>query len=124
MKYAQLGLTYLFAFVFIVFGSNYYLQFLPLPPMEGVGGQYMGIIFNAKVLMIVKTLEILCGILIAANYYRALALSIMLPITINILLFHLLIAGDNPIMAFLLVAINIFLLYCHKDKFMGLFSAK
>jgi putative oxidoreductase len=107
-----LGLAYL------VFGANFFLHFLPMPPMAGDPGVFMGVMFKSGWLTFVKVLEILAGISLLSNQYSRLSAIIIMPITINIFLFHLLVAG-NPVMGIIMVLINAAILYGYKEDFKG-----
>jgi hypothetical protein len=72
---------------------------------------------------IVAIVEIVAGILIATNKYRALALVILFPIVLNALLFHVFLDPENMLPAILVVAMNLFLMYSSREKYAPLFQA-
>ncbi len=121
MKIATTVITYLVGLVYLVFGSNYFINFIPMPPMEGDTGAYMGLLFNSKYLLFVKLLEIIGAILLVANFKRALGVLILLPITVNILMFEVLIA-KQPGLGILLLILNLFLVYANREKLKGIWS--
>ena len=41
MKIAALVARYLLGFIFLVFGLNGFLHFIPMPPPSGVAGDFM-----------------------------------------------------------------------------------
>ena len=79
---------FLLGFIFLVFGLNGFLHFIPMPPPTGVAGQFLGAMFVSKYLLVVSGLQVISGALLLINRYVALALTIAGPIIVNILLFH------------------------------------
>jgi putative oxidoreductase len=42
MKYVVISARLLLGLMFAVFGSNAFLHFIPMPPMEGLPGDFIG----------------------------------------------------------------------------------
>jgi putative oxidoreductase len=114
--------TYLLALVYLVFGSNYFLHFIPMPPMEGNAGAFAGLLYSTGFLAFVKVLEVLLGLLLLLPATRRLALLLIAPISVNILLFELFIA-HQPGIGILLVLLNGFAIYQHRKSYMPIISA-
>jgi putative oxidoreductase len=79
---------FLLGLIFLVFGLNGFLNFIPMPPSSGVAGQFLGAMFVSKYLLFVFTIQLIGGFLLLINRYVPLALTILAPIIVNILLFH------------------------------------
>src|SRR6478672_2515784 len=79
---------FLLGLIFLVFGLNGFLHFIPMPPPSGVAGQFLGAMFVSKYLLVVSGLQAISGALLLINRYVPLALTILGPIIVNILLFH------------------------------------
>src|SRR5258707_5093490 len=79
---------FLLGLIFLVFGLNGFLHFIPMPPPSGVAGQFLGAMFVSKYLLVVSGLQVISGALLLINRYVPLALTILAPIIVNILLFH------------------------------------
>ncbi len=109
--------AFLLALVFIVFGSNYFLNFIPNQPMPGDAGTFIGLLFSTKYLLVVKVLEIVIGLLIVFPKTRALALLLIAPIVVNILLFEVLIAKMAGI-GIVLILLNAIAIYQLKEKYL------
>jgi putative oxidoreductase len=121
MKIVTLIITYLVGLVFLVFGSNYFLNFIPIPRSEGEVATYMMLLFNSKYLLFVKLLEIIGAVLLLTGFKRALGIFILLPITVNIVMFEVLIA-HQPGIGILILVFNLFLVYAHREKFQGIWQ--
>lgn len=107
---------YLLAIIYVVFGSNYFLHFIPMQPMAGNAGNFIGVLFTTKFLLLVKVIEVVLGILMLVPKTRALALLLIAPISVNILLFELLIA-QQPGIGILIVLINGIAIFQNRDKY-------
>jgi putative oxidoreductase len=79
---------FLLGFIFLVFGLNGFLHFIPMPPPSGVAGQFLGSMFVTKYLLFVFAIQLIGGVLLLVNRYVPIALTILGPIIVNILLFH------------------------------------
>jgi uncharacterized membrane protein YphA (DoxX/SURF4 family) len=95
MKIAVLVARILLGLVFLVFGLNGFLHFIPMPPPPGLAGQYMVALFVSHYLMAVFVLEVVGGALLLANRFVPLALILLGPVIVNIVLFHSLLAPEG-----------------------------
>ena len=57
MNYLKQAPTFLLAFVFIVFGANYFFNFLPMPETTGNVKAFFDLFYPTKYLLVIKTLE-------------------------------------------------------------------
>src|SRR4051812_37573221 len=78
----------LLGLLFTVFGLNGFLHFIPMPPPQGVAGQFMGVLFTSGYLVPIFALQTVGGALLLANRFVPLALAILAPIIVNNALFH------------------------------------
>src|SRR5258706_2858422 len=92
MKAASTIARYLAGLIFLVFGLNGFLHFIPFPPPSGVAGQFMGALFASHYVTFIFALQILAAVLLLANRFVPLALAILAPVIVNILAFHALMA--------------------------------
>jgi putative oxidoreductase len=81
---------FLLGLIFLIFGLNGFLHFIPMPPPSGVAGQFIGALFVSKHLLVVSALQVISGALLLINRHVPLALTILAPIIVNILLYHVL----------------------------------
>jgi putative oxidoreductase len=121
MQHLKQAATYLLALIYLVFGSNYFLKFLDMPPMEGTAGTFIGVIYSTSFLAFVKLLEIILALLLLLPGTRKLALILIAPISLNILLFELFIA-HQPGIGILLVLLNAFAIYQHRKYYMPMLA--
>jgi len=86
---------YLAGVIFLVFGLNGFLHFIPFPPPEGVAGQFMGALFVSHYLTVIFVVQIIAAILLLVNRFVPLALAVLAPVIVNILCFHVLMAPSG-----------------------------
>jgi putative oxidoreductase len=104
MKTASTVARYLAGVIFLVFGLNGFLHFIPLPPPSGVAGQFLGALFVSHYLTLIFALQVIGAVLLLANRYVPLALAILAPVIVNILSFHALMAPSGlPLALFVTV---------------------
>ncbi len=93
MKHLPTVAGALLGLAFVVFGLNFFLNFIPMPndpsPADAPHKLFMGALFPTGYLAFVKVLEILGGLLVAVPRTRNLGLLILGPIIVNILCFHI-----------------------------------
>jgi len=116
MKILQQAPSFLLALVFVVFGLNYFLNFITMPQQTGDAATFLGLIYSTGFLGFVKVLEVVIGALLFIKPLRALALLLIAPISLNILLFEVFIA-HKPGIGILLVALNVLAIYQHRSKY-------
>ena len=124
MKTASTVARYLAGVIFLVFGLNGFLHFIPLPPPSGVAGQFMGALFVSHYLTLIFALQVIGAVLLLANRYVPLALAILAPVIVNILSFHALMAPSGLPLA-LFVTVLWALIFVHvRSAFTGLFQSR
>jgi hypothetical protein len=121
MKNVVLIARILLGVIFVAFGLNAFLHFLPKPMPPGIAGQFVGAMFQSHFILFVSTLEIISGALLLVNFYVPLALAILAPIIVNIILFLILLppVGWQP--GVLAAILWVFLFFHYRKHFSGLF---
>jgi putative oxidoreductase len=120
MKIATILARSLLGLVFVVFGANKFLHFLPNPPMQGPGAQFMGAMFETHYIYVVATCEVVGGLLLLTGRYLPLGLTIVGPVIVNILSFHIFMDNSGLPIALVVAALALFLLWRHREHFTGL----
>ncbi len=68
MKYVTMIARYLLGLMFLVFGSNVFLKFIPMGPMPaGLAGQFMGALFAAHYFYVVGAIMVVSAILLSGE---------------------------------------------------------
>lgn len=122
MKKVILAARLILGAVFVVFGLNYYLKFLPMPAMDGFAAQFMGALAKSGFLQVVKIIEILGGALLISGRYAPLGLALLLPVIANIVLFDIFLAKAFNPAGVLVAALATFLLIVWRRNFCPIFG--
>jgi putative oxidoreductase len=115
---------FLLGLIFLVFGLNGFLHFIPMPPPSGVAGQFLGAMFVSKYLLVVSGLQVISGALLLINRYVPLALTILGPIIVNILLFHGLMSPAGIGLAVFVTILWGVVFVSVRSAFAGIFQAR
>ena len=105
--------------LFLFGGISYFLHFGETPPLPADAISYMKLLESSGVMKVVKVLEIIGGALILFPSKRALGLTILAPISMNILLFELCLA-HTPSVGVALTVLSGIIAYQERDKFKAL----
>lgn len=120
-KFTQI-VRILLGLILIVFGVNKMYSFIPLPQPPQAAGDFMSSLADTGyILTVVAIFEILIGLMLIFRIWVPFALLLLVPISVNILLFHLFL--DIPAIgtALLVVVLNAILLYKYRVKYKPLF---
>ena len=105
MKIASLIARIFLGLIFLVFGLNGFLHFIPMPPPTGVAGQFFGSIFASHYWGVIFGVQVLGGLLLLFNRFVPLALVILGPVIVNIFFFHALMAPAGLPLAIVVVGL-------------------
>jgi uncharacterized membrane protein YphA (DoxX/SURF4 family) len=114
----------LLGLAFTIFGLNFFLNFLPQPPMDPVAGGFVGALVAGKYLTVVKVVEVVAGLSLLANRFVPLALALLAPPLIGILVFHAVYAPSGLILPIVLVALEGFLAWTYRAAFAPMLQAR
>ncbi|MFT3925188.1 MAG: DoxX family protein [Myxococcales bacterium] len=123
-RWAPAAARLLLGLVFVVFGSNYFLNFLPSPPpmperaLTFVGG----LIAGGYVFPVIKSIEIAAGLMLLSNRFVPLALTLLAPIIVNIAAVHYLLAPAFALPTVIL-GLELFLAYSYRGAFAPMLRA-
>lgn len=124
MKIATLIARILVGLVFFVFGLNPFLHFIPAVLPADLGGQFLNLLFQSHYVLFVGAVQVAGGALLLINRYVPLALTLLGPVIVNILLYHLLLSHPGGPLAIFVAILWGFLFYRYRQNFSGLFVQK
>lgn len=113
-KILPLVLKIILALPMVVFGANKLFGFMPMPEpanaevaavMAAIGGSYLGTLLGLT--------EIIGGILLFVK--ERLGLLVLLPVTLNIVVFHLVHDPAGSAVGVIVFAINVYLIFKNKE---------
>jgi hypothetical protein len=124
MRYIPIVAGVLLGLLFVASGVVVLFNLVPMPPMpEGTPpAHFMAAFMPTGYMTFVKALEVLGGVLVAVPRTRSLGLLVLGPIIVNIIAFHLFVAGDKladpSVIVIALMAA--YLLWVERKAFAGL----
>ncbi len=114
----------LLGLLFLVFGLNGFLNFIPAPPPTGLAGQFIGAMYVSHYLAAVFVLQIVAGGLLLANRFVPAALTILGALLVNIVLFHAFMAPAGFAPAVIAVTLWSIVFARERAAFLPLLAAK
>jgi putative oxidoreductase len=123
MKTASRIARYLLGLIFLVLGLNGFHNFLHMPGPTGVAAQFFGAIFVSHFYVIIFLLQIVPALLLLANRYVPLALTILGPIIFNIVCIHAFMAPAGLPLAVFVTVLWGLVAYSARSAFSGIFAA-
>jgi uncharacterized membrane protein YphA (DoxX/SURF4 family) len=121
MKIATLIARILLGLVFVVFGANFFLHFIPQPPPPpGLAGDYVKVFAASGYMYVVGVLQLLSGLLLLIGRFVPLALTVLAAMIFNILVFHILMAPEGLPIAIVVAVLDVFLIWSYRDRFAGI----
>jgi putative oxidoreductase len=124
MKIAVLIARILLGLIFVVFGVNFFYPFMPSPPpTNDAAGAFSGGLFGSGYFFqYMKVLEIIGGIALLANRFTAFFLLVLLPISLNIFLYHAILAPAGTPMGAGIIILNVFLCVAYFKYYKSVFT--
>jgi putative oxidoreductase len=124
MKIATVIARLLLGLIFVVFGSNAFLNFIPMPPIpQTLAGDYMRVCSASGYIYIIGAMQVVGGLLLLIGRFVPLGLTILAAIIFNILAFHGLMAPEGFGPGLVVTALEVFLLWRYRAAFAGLLRA-
>jgi len=121
MKIATIIARSLLGLIFVVFGLNMFLHFIPLPPLpEGPAQGFMTALFVSHYYYVVGALQVVGGLLLFTSRWVPLGLALLGPVIVNIVCFHAFMAPAGLPMASVVSLLALFLLWRYRENFAGL----
>src|SRR5437899_8918094 len=118
MKILTIIARILLGLVFVVFGSNFFLNFIPMPPPPpGLAGDYFKVFAASGYMYVVGAMQLLSGLLLLIGRFVPLALTILAAMIFNILVFHILMNTEGLRMAIVVAVLALFLVLRYSDAF-------
>ncbi len=124
-KYLPTAARLFLGLVFTVFGLNFFLHFIPTPPPAPRAAAFAGALFSSGYLFpLLKTTEVIAGLLLLSGRFVPLALAVVAPIVINIVGFHLFLAPSGLPLALAMLATELYLSWTYRAAFAPMLRAR
>jgi len=117
----------LLGLMFLVFGLNGFLNFIPQPkdPIPEGAMAFAGAMMKTGYLFqLVKGTEVVVGALLLVNRFVPLALVILAPVLVNIVAFHVFLAPSGLGLLAVIVALDLYLAWTYRSAFRAVLAAR
>jgi uncharacterized membrane protein YphA (DoxX/SURF4 family) len=110
--------------IFTVFGLNGFLHFIPQPPTTAEAGAFgAALAATGYMFPLIKVTEIIAGVLLLAGRAVPFALTLLAPVVVNIVLFHLFLDPAGSALGLLTLALGLYLAWTERAAYAPLFSS-
>ena len=121
MKVATIVARVLLGLMFVVFGSNIFLHFIPMPEQKpSLATDFSKALMESHYVYVIGFLQVAGGFLLLIGRYVPLGLTLLGPVIVNILLFHIFLEPTGLPMAIVISVLALFLLWRYRANFVGL----
>ena len=121
MKIVVIIARLLLGLVFVVFGLNIFLHFIPQPPLQpGPFKDFATALFSTRYIWAVGALQVVGGLIFLIGRYVPLGLMLLGPVIVNIDLTHLLMEPKGLPIAAVVSMLALVVLYGYRSAFAGL----
>ena len=116
----------LLGFIYLVFGLDYFLHFIPYQPNHtGRVAAFKAALMNVGYFYpMIKSIQIVGGISLMINQYAPFFAVVLFPISVNVLLYHTILVPSGWLMGVILIVPNLFLGYAYRKYYSGMFVRK
>jgi len=122
MKILTIIARLLLGLMFTVFGANFFLNFIPMPPPPpGLAGDYVKVFAASGYMYVVGAMQLLSGLLLLIGRFVPVALTILAAMIFNIWTFHILMDPKGLVpMGIVIAALELFLVWRYREAFIPL----
>jgi uncharacterized membrane protein YphA (DoxX/SURF4 family) len=111
---ARVGLGLLFA----VMGLNKLVPFLPQPPISGAPAEFFGALMaTGYMLPLIALTELVAGVMLLTGRCAPLGLTLLAPVVVNIVAFHLFLAPAGLGLPIVVLALEVYLAWAYRGAF-------
>ncbi|MGI9551378.1 MAG: hypothetical protein ACR2MT_09275 [Aurantibacter sp.] len=112
MKIVRLISVILLALPLLLFGSNYFIDFLPAPPpLDSIGFDLLQMMRDGGLMVFIALSHVVIGVLLLVPRTRFLGALLQLPISIGIVCFHITMEPAGLAVGMVLFLLNLLVLW-------------
>ena len=124
-RYATAIVRVLLGLMFLVFGLNGFLNFMPAPkdmPQEIMS--VVGALMKAGYMTVVSGAEVLVAVMLLTNRFVPLALALLAPIIVGIITFHIAMQPATIGPGIVVLAMELYLAWAYRGAFQSMLRAR
>src|SRR6186997_422931 len=117
MKIATMISRILLGFLYLVFGLDYFLHFIPYQPNHTgkVAAFKAALVSVGYFYPMIKSIQIVGGLSLLINRYTPFFAVVLFPISVNVFLYHTILVPSGWLMGVLLIVPNLILGYAYRN---------
>ena len=125
MKIATIIVRVLMGLMFLVFGLNGFLNFMPMPKdMPADQMAVLGGLMKGGYISVISGAQVLAGVLLLVNRFVPLALAFLAPIIVGIVTYHIALDLSSIAPAIVVLIMELFLAWAYRDAFRPMLAAR
>ncbi len=122
-KYGPIVARVLLGLAFLVFGLNGFLHFFAPPPAPGKAGEFgAALMASGYIFPLISVTELVAALTFLTGRFVPLGLTILAPILVNIVAFHLALEMNGIGMGLFLTLLEVYLAWSYRDAFRAMLS--
>jgi uncharacterized membrane protein YphA (DoxX/SURF4 family) len=122
-NHAQTAARLTLGVIFTVFGLNGFLHFIPQPPTTAEAAAFGGALAATGYMFpLIKLTEIVAGVLLLAGRAVPFALTLLAPVVVNIVAFHLFLDPAGSALGLIALALGLYLAWTERSAYAPLFA--
>ena len=112
----------IFGLILLLFGANSIFQFLPAMEFNSNGAELLGAFFDARYIFpIIGVIWVVCAVFFIIDQWSAAATLFVLPVTVNIILFHIFLDFTGVWAGLIMLILNSYMIYVHWPVYSPIF---
>ncbi|HEY1690510.1 MAG TPA: DoxX family protein [Polyangiaceae bacterium] len=116
---------FLLGAVFLIFGLNGFLQFIPQPVPPPHAGAFLGALAATGYMFpLIKGVEVVAGAMLLSNRFVPLALALLAPNVVNIVLFHAVLAPAGLPVALMVLGLEAFTAWTYREAYASMLKSQ
>jgi len=118
VKITTIIVRVLLALLFVVFGLNGFLRFLPMPELpHNLAREFLHAFLESGYVYAIAACQLVGGLLLLLGRFVPLGLTILGPVIANIVFFHIFLAAEGLPLAIVIAVLFLFLLWRYWSAF-------
>jgi uncharacterized membrane protein YphA (DoxX/SURF4 family) len=116
----------LMGLIFLVFGLNGFLHFIPQPKTMPEGAMaFSGALMHTQYMFpLIMGTQLLVGVLLLLNRFVPLALALIAPVVVNIVAFHIFLEPSGLVVAIVVLILELYLAWAYRTAYRPMLATR
>jgi uncharacterized membrane protein YphA (DoxX/SURF4 family) len=117
MKWIAIAARILLGGLYLMSSVMFFFKLVDMPLQQGHAGNFLSALAATNYLTVIKVIEVIGAILLLSGQFTRFATLWILPVTLNVFLFHVLMDPANAAVSVIMLVLNLFLVWFYKDDY-------